>query len=91
MLAFMWWLLIGLVAGGLARMLMPGRQSMGLLMTMGLGLLGSVIGGVISSAVWGYRPNDATFQTGGMVMSTVGAIIALAVSAACSRRTQNRA
>jgi uncharacterized membrane protein YeaQ/YmgE (transglycosylase-associated protein family) len=89
MLAFMWWLLIGLVAGGLARMLMPGRQSMGLMMTMVLGLVGSVIGGMISSAVWGYRPNDSTFQTAGVLMSTVGAVIALAVTAAYSRRSQN--
>jgi uncharacterized membrane protein YeaQ/YmgE (transglycosylase-associated protein family) len=91
MLAFMWWLLIGLVAGGLARMLMPGRQSMGWIMTMVLGLVGSVIGGMISSMFFGYRPNEATFQTSGVLMSTVGAFIALAVSAVYSQRSQRGA
>ena len=90
MLAFMWWLLIGLVAGGLARMLVPGRQSMGLIMTMVLGLVGSVIGGMISSIVFGFRPDDATLHTGGLLMSTVGAVIALAVYAAYSQRMQRR-
>jgi len=90
MLAFMWWLLIGLVAGGSARMLVPGRQSMGLIMTMVLGLVGSVIGGMISSVVFGYSPNDPTFHAGGLVMSTVGAVIALAVYVAYSQRIQRR-
>ena len=90
MLAFMWWLLIGLVAGGLARMLVPGRQSMGLIMTMVLGLVGSVIGGMISSMVFGYSPNGPAFHAGGLIMSTVGAVIVLAVYAAYSQRMQRR-
>jgi uncharacterized membrane protein YeaQ/YmgE (transglycosylase-associated protein family) len=52
MFAFLWWLIIGLVAGALARLLIPGRQPMGMLMTMVLGLVGSVVGGLISSVVF---------------------------------------
>ncbi len=51
MLAFMWWIIIGLVAGLLARLLVPGRQPMGWLLTIGLGLLGSMVGGMISAAL----------------------------------------
>ena len=86
MLGFFWWLIIGLVAGGLARLLMPGRQPMGLFMTMLLGLVGSIIGGFVSSLIFGYDPMDPGFHAGGLIMSTVGAIAALAVYLRTSRR-----
>lgn len=79
MLSFMWWLVIGLVAGALARLFTPGRQPMGLFMTMVLGLVGSLIGGFISSVVFSYNPADPGFHTGGIIMSTIGAVIALAI------------
>ncbi len=79
MFSFMWWLIVGLVAGALARLFVPGRQPMGLLMTMILGLVGSVIGGFISSLIFGYDPTDPGFHTGGIIMSTIGAVIALAI------------
>ena len=80
MLALIWWMLIGLLAGGLARMLIPGRQSMGLLLTMVLGLAGSVVGGFISSMIFNYDPVDPGFHVGGLMMSTIGAILVLAIS-----------
>jgi uncharacterized membrane protein YeaQ/YmgE (transglycosylase-associated protein family) len=76
-MGFLWWLIIGLIAGGLARLLIPGRQPMGLLMTMILGLVGSVVGGLISTAVFGYSAADPGFHTGGLIMSTIGALIVL--------------
>ena len=79
MLAFMWWLIIGLAAGGLARLLMPGRQPMSWLATMVLGLIGSMVGGFISSVIFGYRADDPGFHASGLLMSTVGAVIALAI------------
>lgn len=79
MLGFMWWIIIGLVAGLLARLLVPGRQPMGWLLTIGLGLLGSFVGGIISSAVFGTDPQDTGIQTSGLVMSTIGAVIVLAL------------
>ena len=79
MLAFFWWLIIGVAAGLLARGLVPGRQPMGFVMTMVLGLIGSLVGGFISSAVFGYDPREPGFHAGGLVMSTIGAVIALAI------------
>lgn len=79
MLAFMWWIVIGLVAGLLARMFVPGRQPMGWLLTIGLGLVGSFVGGMISSAMFGTNPQDTGFQTSGLIMSTIGAVIVLAL------------
>lgn len=86
MLGFVWWLIIGLVAGGLARLLVPGRQPMGLFLTMLLGLVGSVVGGFVSSLVFGYDPRDPGFHAGGLIMSTLGAIAVLAIYLLSVRR-----
>lgn len=87
MLGFIWWLLIGLVAGLLARALVPGRQPMGWVMTMVLGLIGSVIGGFISSLVFGTDPRDPGFHASGLIMSTVGAVVVLGLYVAYARRS----
>lgn len=79
MLAFMWWMVIGLVAGALARLFVPGRQPMGLLVTMVLGLLGSIVGGFVSSFIFGYDPQDPGFHAGGLIMSTLGAVVLLVI------------
>lgn len=79
MLSFIGWMIIGLVAGALARFLIPGRQPMGLFLTMMLGLLGSVLGGFLWAIVFGQDPRAPGFQAGGLVMSTIGAIIVLAI------------
>jgi uncharacterized membrane protein YeaQ/YmgE (transglycosylase-associated protein family) len=85
-MGFLWWLIIGLIAGGLARLLIPGRQPMGLLMTMILGLVGSGVGGLISTAVFGYSAADPGFHTGGLIMSIIGAVIVLGIYVAYAQR-----
>jgi uncharacterized membrane protein YeaQ/YmgE (transglycosylase-associated protein family) len=52
---------------------------MGLFMTMLLGLIGSIVGGFVSSLIFGYDPVDPGFHPGGLIMSTLGAIVALAL------------
>ena len=79
MLAFMWWMVIGLVAGLFARLLVPGRQPMGFIVTMLLGMAGSLVGGFISSAVFGYAPTDPNVHTGGVLLSTGGAMLLLVI------------
>jgi len=75
MLSFIWWLIIGLIAGALARLIMPGKDAMGIIATMLLGILGSVIGGLVSWAIW---PNQtAGFQPAGFLLSVLGAILVL--------------
>ncbi len=86
MLGFFWWLIIGLVAGGLARLLIPGEQRMSIIMTMILGLVGSVIGGLISTFIFGYNAADPGFHVGGLIMSTVGAILVLVAYSAYAQR-----
>jgi uncharacterized membrane protein YeaQ/YmgE (transglycosylase-associated protein family) len=72
--AILVWCVFGLVVGLIARMLYPGRQSMGLLMTMLLGIAGSLVGGFISWAL-GFRPEEGAFRGAGWIMSIVGALI----------------
>lgn len=74
-MGFIVWIIVGLVAGLLARALVPGRQSMGLLMTTVLGLVGSVLGGLVGMVVW--HRNAGDFSPGGLVLSIVGAIVVL--------------
>lgn len=72
MFAFIGWLIVGLIAGGLARLLVPGRQPMGLLMTMVLGLIGSIVGGAVSLMIFGGDPADPGLHPAGLIMSTLG-------------------
>ena len=75
MLNFIWWLIIGLIAGALARLIMPGRDPMGIIATILLGILGSVIGGLVSWAIWGSETRG--LQPGGLLLSILGAILVL--------------
>lgn len=78
------WLIVGLVAGAVARLLVPGRDPMGLLGTLILGLVGSLIGGFVGSLL----VRGDGFSPAGLLGSIAGAVIALlAYRAAVSRRT----
>ena len=77
MLSFIWWLIIGLIAGALARLIMPGRDAMGWLATILLGIVGSIVGGLISWAIWGPETEASGFRPAGLVLSILGAILVL--------------
>ena len=79
------WLLVGLVAGALARLLVPGRDPIGIWGTILLGLVGSVIGGLIGNALVG---GDQDFSPAGLLGSILGAVIALLVWRAVAGRRQ---
>jgi uncharacterized membrane protein YeaQ/YmgE (transglycosylase-associated protein family) len=70
-------LVVGLVAGLLARALVPGKDSMGILATLLLGIVGSFVGG----AIWALFSDDKIldFQAGGLILSVIGAVIALLI------------
>ena len=75
MLSFIAWIIVGLIAGALARLIMPGRDPMGIVATIVLGIVGSIIGGLVSMAIW---RNDGTgFHPGGLLLSILGAILVL--------------
>jgi uncharacterized membrane protein YeaQ/YmgE (transglycosylase-associated protein family) len=70
-----WTLIIGLVIGFVARFLLPGRDEMGLLATMLLGVVGSFLATVIGRALHWYQPD----QPAGFIMSVIGAIVLLLI------------
>lgn len=79
-------IVFGLLVGLVARAIMPGRQSMGLLMTAVLGMVGSFLGGLVGSLISG-RPL-LEFHTAGIIGSLIGALVVLGVvGASGSRRT----
>jgi len=67
--------IIGLIAGALARLLMPGKDPMGIIMTIILGIAGSFVGGFIASLIW--KNETGNFRPGGLLLSVLGAILLL--------------
>jgi uncharacterized membrane protein YeaQ/YmgE (transglycosylase-associated protein family) len=72
-----WFLIVGLIAGLLARALVPGKDAMGILPTLVLGVIGSFVGGAIAALFTDRKVLD--FNTSGILLSIVGAIVALLV------------
>ena len=70
-------IIFGIVAGFIARAIMPGRQSMGLAMTALLGIAGSFVGGFVGSMLTGHSVLD--FQTSGLIGSVLGALAVLMI------------
>jgi uncharacterized membrane protein YeaQ/YmgE (transglycosylase-associated protein family) len=68
-------LLIGAVAGFLARLLVPGPDPMGALATIAVGILGSFVGGFLGWALFGTDLDDGAVQASGILGSIVGAVI----------------
>jgi uncharacterized membrane protein YeaQ/YmgE (transglycosylase-associated protein family) len=67
------WIVFGLIVGALAKLVMPGRDPGGIIVTMLLGIAGAVAGGYIGRALGWYGPNDGA----GFLMSLFGAIVLL--------------
>jgi uncharacterized membrane protein YeaQ/YmgE (transglycosylase-associated protein family) len=83
-------IVIGLIAGLLARAIIPGKQSMGILMTIVLGIVGSFVGGFLGFLLFGADPNGGFLQPSGIIGSIIGAIIVLGIYVAVSRRRTSR-
>ena len=76
MLHYLWMLIVGIVAGLIARFVLPGADQMGLLMTGVLGIAGSFVGGAISRLF--SKPADgSSFHAAGFLMSIIGAVVLL--------------
>jgi len=88
--AFLWFVIVlfifGLIAGAIARLLVPGRDPMGLFGTAVLGIVGSLVGGFLGYVLFHKDANQGALQPAGLVGSVIGAVIALLVWRAISRR-----
>jgi uncharacterized membrane protein YeaQ/YmgE (transglycosylase-associated protein family) len=79
-----WMLIIGLVVGALAKLIMPGKDPGGVIITMLIGVAGSLIAGFLGRAVGWYHEGESA----GFVMSVIGSIILLALYRLVTRRHQ---
>ncbi len=76
MIHLVWSVIVGFFVGLIARAVIPGADHMGFLATTGVGIAGSVIGGLIGRLI--KKPADgASFHTAGFLMSIVGAVLLL--------------
>ena len=72
-------IIVGLIAGALARLLVPGKQDMSILATIVLGIVGSVIGGFLGYLIFHKDASDGFLQPAGIIGSVIGAVIALLI------------
>jgi uncharacterized membrane protein YeaQ/YmgE (transglycosylase-associated protein family) len=82
-------LVIGLVAGFIARAIVPGRQSMSILQTILLGLAGSFVGGLLGRLLFG--SGDSLVQPSSWIGSIIGAVIVLVIYMQIKRRSRTDA
>jgi len=73
---FLWMILVGLIAGALAKFVMPGRDPGGIVVTILLGIAGALVAGSLGRAVGWYEPGDAG---PGILAAMLGAVILLAL------------
>ncbi|HSV64695.1 MAG TPA: GlsB/YeaQ/YmgE family stress response membrane protein [Mycobacteriales bacterium] len=83
-----WLLIIGLIAGALARLLVPGRDPMGILGTIVLGVVGSLVGGFLGNLIFKHSGNRFDLTFAGILGSVIGAIIVLLIWRAVSGRNR---
>lgn len=79
-------LIVGLIAGALARLLVPGRQSMSIAMTVVIGVIGSFVGGFLGYVLFHHDIQDGAIQPSGIFGSVIGAIIVLLIMTRAGHR-----
>lgn len=76
------WIVIGLLAGGIAKLLMPGKDPGGCIITVLLGVAGALLAGFVGKSLGWYQSNEGA----GFIAAIVGAFILLAIYRLISRR-----
>lgn len=89
-MSFLAFLLLGLIAGAIAKAILPGRQGGGWIATLVLGVVGALLGGFIGGAVFGVGYNGF-FSLQSWLIAIVGAIIVLVIYGAITGRRGARA
>jgi uncharacterized membrane protein YeaQ/YmgE (transglycosylase-associated protein family) len=73
MFSFLGWILFGLIVGVLAKLVMPGRDPGGIIVTIAIGIAGALVAGFLGRALGWYLPGEPA----GFVMATLGAVLLL--------------
>ena len=72
-------IVIGLIAGALARLVVPGRQDLSIVMTIVLGIVGSFVGGFLGYLIFHKDAQDGFLQPSGIIGAFIGAVIVLLI------------
>ncbi|MDT0259883.1 GlsB/YeaQ/YmgE family stress response membrane protein [Jatrophihabitans lederbergiae] len=83
-------IVIGLIAGAIARLVVPGKQDLSIVATIILGIVGSFIGGFLGYLIFHKDGSNGFFQPSGIIGSIIGAIIALLIWQRVGRRSAVR-
>ncbi|QHC65528.1 GlsB/YeaQ/YmgE family stress response membrane protein [Rathayibacter oskolensis] len=83
-------IVVGLIAGALARLIVPGRQNISILMTIVLGIIGSFVGGFLGFLLFQRDATDGFLQPAGIIGSVIGAIIVLLIYTRFAGRSTSR-
>ena len=78
MLHIIWSIIVGFIVGLIARAIVPGTQHMGFIMTTILGIVGSLVGGLIAR-LFSRPPEGSKFHPAGFLLSLLGAIVLLII------------
>lgn len=73
MLGILGWVVFGLIVGAIAKLVMPGKDPGGLIVTIGLGIAGALVAGFLGRALGWYQPGEAA----GFITATLGAVLLL--------------
>ncbi|OMH31165.1 GlsB/YeaQ/YmgE family stress response membrane protein [Tersicoccus sp. Bi-70] len=73
------WIVLGLIAGAIAKAILPGRQGGGWIATLILGIIGALLGGWIASAIFGINVNQEFFSIGTWIFAIIGGVIVAAI------------
>ncbi|MGO4783848.1 GlsB/YeaQ/YmgE family stress response membrane protein [Cryobacterium sp. W22_MBD10_FK3] len=84
-MGFLGFLLLGLIAGAIAKLILPGRNGGGWLITLVLGVVGALVGGFLGGAIFGVGINDF-FSLSTWALAIGGSIIVLVIYGAVTGR-----
>ncbi|ASE12407.1 Transglycosylase associated protein [Kocuria rhizophila] len=73
------WIILGLIAGALAKLILPGKQGGGIIVTIILGIVGAFLGGWLGSFIPGLHAGIDKISIGTIITSVIGAIIVLLI------------
>ena len=77
MMTYIWWAIFGLIAGGIAKLIMPGKDPGGFIVTALIGIGGSIVGGLVGNALGFASATSSNIFSMGLVFSVLGALLIL--------------
>ena len=84
------WIILGLIAGAIAKAILPGAQGGGWLITLVLGVVGALLGGFLASAIFGI-PMGGFFEIRTWIIAILGSIVVLLIYGLATRGSRRRA